>query len=245
MDKEKKIKLKQRVETLHKMFHQGKIPTLEQHEVNPNLDPSSRLHYIYFTLPVCLNFQRSSPAMWASALKTFEDKQTNYLFYPEKVVQTKYEKVQKDLLKHKLALQLNKHTDIWIKLSSTLNKLFKNDPREIIKMGNNDVEQILSLVKETYKKDFPYLRGPKLSNYWLFILDHFTDIKLKNKHKISIIPDTHIIKSTIHLGMVNDNAKIPEIEAAWVELLEDSYLDPVDMHSVLWNWSRNNFEPIV
>lgn len=237
--------LRKRVEELYDLFQNGAIPTLEKHEVNPDLDPSSRLHYIYFTLPVCLNFQRSSPAMWAAALKTFEDPSTNYLFYPEKVVESSREKIQLDLLKHRLGLQLNKHTDIWIKISTTLNKLFKNDPREVIKAGNNDVEQILTIIQETNKDDFPYLRGPKLSNYWLFILDHFTDVKLKNKDKLSIIPDTHIIKSTFHLGLVKENAKIPEIERVWVTLLKNSHLSPVDMHSVLWNWSRNNFEPNV
>ncbi len=245
MDRKEKVELRNRVEKLHELFQQGAIPTLAQHEVNPNLDSSSRLHYIYFTLPVCLNFQRSSPAMWASALKTFEDPETNYLFYPEKVVETEYKIIQQNLIKHKLGLQLNKHTDIWLKISSTLNKVFNNDPREIIKSGNSDVVEILKILQVTNKDDFPFLRGPKLSNYWLFILDHFTDVELKNKDKISVIPDTHIIQSTIHLGLVNENAKIPEIERAWVELLEDSHLSPVDMHSVLWNWSRNRFQPIV
>ncbi len=183
--------------------------------------------------------------MWASALKTFEDPETNYLFYPEKVIETEYQKVQKDLGKHRLGLQTNKHTAIWVKISMTLNNLFQDDPREVIKAGNSDVEEILKILQSTNKNDFPFLRGPKLSNYWLFILDHFTDIKLVNKNKLSIIPDTHIIQSSIHLGLVNENAKIPEIERAWVELLEDSPLSPVDMHSVLWNWSRNGFNPEV
>lgn len=245
MDKHTRLALRKRVESLHELFHQGGIPTLAQHEVNPGLDPSSRLNYIYFTLPVCLNFQRSSPAMWAGALKTYEDPETNYLFYPEQVVETDYKKIQQDLLKHKLGLQLNKHTAIWIKISTTLNKLFNNDPREVIQAGNSDVEQVLKLIREVHQLDFPYLRGPKLSNYWLFILDQFTDVKLKNKEKLSIIPDTHIIQSTIHLGLTDSSAKIPEIENAWFALLADSHLNPVDMHAVLWNWSRNNFKPII
>lgn len=234
-----------KVEKLYRKFQDGDIPTLEQHEVNPGLDKSSRLNYIYFTLPVCINFQRSSPAMWTAALKTYNDKDTNYLFYPEKVVEVTFKKVQKDLLKHKLGLQLNKHTNIWITISTTLNKLFNNDPREIIKTGNYDVEEILNILTVRHKNDFPYLRGPKLSNYWLYILDQFTDAKLTNKKKISIIPDTHIIKSSIHLGLVDRDAKVGEIEQAWVVLLKDSELDPIDMHPVLWNWSRNSFKPEV
>lgn len=106
-----------RVVSLHKMFNEGKIPTLAQHEVNPNHPKNSRENYLYFTLPVSLNFQRSSPAMWASALKTFEDKETRYLFYPEEVVKRDRLVIQKDIIKHKLALQPNKHTGIWIAIS--------------------------------------------------------------------------------------------------------------------------------
>ena len=98
----------QQVKTLLQYFQDGHIPTLAQHEVHPNLDRSSRDNYLYFTLPVCINFQRNSPAMWQSALATFDDPQTNYLFYPEKLATTDIERVRADLLKHRLALQPNK-----------------------------------------------------------------------------------------------------------------------------------------
>src|SRR5689334_9311015 len=114
---------------LKEAFDAGLIPRLHQHEVHPDLPKGDRLNYLYFTLPVSINFQRNSPAMWASAFKTFEDPETNYLFYPERVVLESREKIQKDLVKHKLALQKNKHTDIWIAISDTLNKFYKNNPR--------------------------------------------------------------------------------------------------------------------
>jgi hypothetical protein len=136
--KNKKAILK-RVENLRKAFKENKIVKTHHHEVNPGLPKSDPLNFIYFTLPPSLNFQRNSPAMWIAALKTFNDPETNYLFYPNKVVKTKREKVQRDLLKHKLALQKNKHTDIWMKLCTTFNKDFNNDVREILKKGNMDV----------------------------------------------------------------------------------------------------------
>ena len=80
-----KQKILQKVFSLHSFYKNGKIKTLAQHEVNPGLDTSSRENFLYFTLPPCLNFQRSSPAMWQAALKTWNDPKTNYLFYPEKV----------------------------------------------------------------------------------------------------------------------------------------------------------------
>src|ERR1041385_5482624 len=75
----------ERIFKLHKLFKDGMIPVLSSHEVNPGFPKDSRENYLYFTLPPCLNFQRSSPAMWASALKTYEDPETRYVFFPEEL----------------------------------------------------------------------------------------------------------------------------------------------------------------
>lgn len=233
-----------RIIKLKNLFENGQIPTLSVHEVHPVLDKSDRINYIYFTLPVSLNFQRSSPAMWQAALKTYEDPETNYLFFPDKVVQESREKIQQDLLKHKLSLQRNKHTDIWSTISKTLHEKYNDDPRILIKKGNHCVVQIKNLLIEN-KKEFPYLNGLKISNYWMYIMLKYTNVKLRNTHKISIIPDTHVIQSTVQLGLSDDKLKPDEVERIWEKVLKDSGINPVQMHPVLWNWSRNNFLPSV
>ena len=115
-----------KVKSLHRAFHEGKIPTLKDHEVYPDNPKDSRENYLYFTLSPSLNFQRNSPVLWKSALATWNDPKTNYLFFPEKVIETPYEKVQMDLVKHKLALQKNKHTSIWVTLCKTLHDKFSD-----------------------------------------------------------------------------------------------------------------------
>lgn len=234
-----------RVLKLHGLFLRGQIPTLAQHEVNPGLSKGSRENYLYFTLPPSLNFQRQSPAMWAAALKTWEDSETNYLFFPEQVELRSREEVQKSLLKHKLALQLNKHTDIWIAVSKAFSTYFKSDPRELFKTADWDVVQIHRVIQQDMRKDFPYLSGPKMANYWLYILLHYTDAPFRNRQEISIIPDTHVLQSSVKLGLVDATASPLTVAAVWKELLKDSELAPVEMHPVLWNWSRNNFFPDV
>ncbi|MEK7105127.1 MAG: hypothetical protein AAB865_00360 [Patescibacteria group bacterium] len=235
----------ERIKELHRLFHAGAIPTLASHEVNPGHPKESRENYLYFTLPPCLNFQRSSPAMWKSALATWEDPETNYLFYPEQVVATPLEKVRADLLKHKLSLQPNKHTQIWTKISATLHERFADDPREVLKGGKMDAQKVLNLLQVTHKDHFPYLRGPKMANYWLYILTQYTDAKFANMGFISIIPDTHVAQCSVKLGLVDPSASPETIALAWRNLLSGSGIDPVDMHPVLWNWSRNDFRPKV
>jgi hypothetical protein len=210
--------------------------------VHPDLPIGSRERYLYFTLAPSLNFQRQSPALWASALKTWEDKETNYLFFPEKVVKTNLEKVRDDLKKHKLSLQPNKHTSIWVTLCKTLHQNFQNDPRILLSLFKNDVEKVILHLQEN-KKDFPYLNGSKMSNYWLYILISYTDIKLKNRNKISIIPDTHIQQTSIHLCLSTLKDSPDLVAKKWFDLLKDTEINPVQLHPIFWNWSRNNFKP--
>lgn len=234
-----------KLQKLKVLFESGEIQRPIEHEVNPGLPIGSRENFLYFTLPVTINFQRNSPAMWKSALATYQDPETNYLFFPERLVEKAREEVQRDLTKHKLALQRNKHTDIWIKISETLHNHYQSDPRYLLQSKVNDVVEVLKLLRIEKKKDFPYLSGIKLANYWLFILSKFTDVKLSNMSQLSIIPDTHITKTTTKLGLVNEPTTSIEVDAVWKEFLLNSALSPVDLHSVFWHWSRAGFIPEV
>jgi len=233
----------QKVRRLLALYEQGLIPTLHQHEVNPSLPLDSRENYLYFTLPVCINFQRSSPAMWAAALATWEDETTRYVFFPEMLAKAPIERIRTDLLKHKLALQPNKHVLIWITIAKTFHDFYQDDPRKFIEEADFDAGKLIELLHVTHRKRFPYLSGPKLSNYWPYILSHYTDIQFKNAHAISIIPDTHVLQSSTQLGLTLPNATPQQVELAWKELLKNSGINPSEVHPVLWNWSRNKFSP--
>jgi len=178
-------------------------------------------------------------------LATWEDPQTHYLFFPEKTAVTPLEKIRTDLLKHKLALQPNKHTLIWTTIAQTLHDYYEDDPRNIIKEADNDAGKLIALLQKIHRKRFPYLSGPKLSNYWPFILSRFTDVQFKNAQEISIIPDTHVLQSSVYLGVTPLGATSLQTELAWKELLKDSGINPSQVHPVLWHWSRNKFQPEV
>lgn len=239
---DKKVIL-QNLRKLKNYFDDGKIPVLHKHEVNPGLPLGSRENYLYFVMTCALNFQRVSPNTWKASLETWNDGKTNFVFFPEEVVNTKEDVLRQALLKHKLALQPNKHIQIWKKLSETFHDHFADDPRVLFEKGDFDAEVVLEIVQKDMKKDFPYLSGPKLSNYFIFILLAYSDLKLKNTHMISIIPDTHIMQATKVLGILDNDINPQNTEEAWMSLLEDTEFSPIDFHSILWNWSRNNFEP--
>ena len=104
-----------------------------------------------------LNFQRLSPNTRKSALATRKDKETRFVFFPEDVVIRSEDKVRKALLKHKLALQPNKHISIWRTISLTWHEHFADDPRNLFAQCEYDVDRILLCVQKDMKKQFPYL----------------------------------------------------------------------------------------
>lgn len=204
----------------------------------------TEMRIAYFTLPMALNYQRDSYKLWESALKTFNDPETNFVFDVSKVIKESEGDIRKALLKYKLALQPNKHINTWISISKTIHSNWGSFSN-FFKAVNGDFLNLRKMVTLDYKKGFPYLSGPKIFNYWSFIISVYGKINLKNKEHIEIAPDTHITQCSVKLGVISqDEANILSKEVVserWRKLLEGSDIDPIDMHPPLWFWSRNGF----
>lgn len=200
---------------------------------------------IYFTLPMALNYQRDSFKLWKSALETFDDVETKDVFDFNKVVKSSDEDLRQKLLKYKLALQPNKHIQTWKKLSETF---FNNwgSLENFFLENENDFLLIKENIQKKHKKDFPYLSGPKIFNYWSFIIGSYGGVNLKNREFIEIAPDTHVTKCSVILGVIKEEEaeklSKDQISERWRELLHGSGITPIEMHPPLWFWSRNGFQ---
>ena len=198
----------------------------------------------YFTLPMALNYQRNSYTLWESALKTWEDDETRCAFDVTWSAQASEEEIREKLLKYKVALQPNKHIHTWQTISKTISENWKTISGLFESVGD-DFLGLRQALQVDYKKGFPYLSGPKIFNYWSFIISTYGEIPLQNRDSIDIAPDTHITKCSVKLGVVtqeeSERLSKNEISTRWKELLEDSGIDPIDMHPPLWFWSRNGF----
>lgn len=236
------------VEILIRMWKKGLLGgEIMPEDANPHFDEDSLENYLYFTLPMALNYQRNSYTLWESALKTYEDEETRFVFSPHEVLNRSLEEVQDALCKYKVALQRNKQTEIWIKLCQTFVDLFDGDIRKLFDMHNNDVNKIRDFIQKENKTRFPYLSGTKICNYWLFVIYQYTDREYKNIECLTVAPDTHVVKATHHLGLITDDelersdVQLIVIER-WNELLKGTKYKPIDIHTPLWLWSRNGFK---
>lgn len=117
-----------KIDKLYLLYKAGKLGgEVMPEDSNPNLPKDSSQNYLYFTLPMALNYQRNSYKLWESAYLTYMDSETNFVFFPDKVINAKFEDVQNALTKYKVALQKNKQTEIWIKLCNTIVQYFNGD----------------------------------------------------------------------------------------------------------------------
>lgn len=240
-----------KVYLLYDMYKNGDLGgEVMPEDANPHLKKTSAENYLYFTLPMALNYQRNSYKLWESALKTYLDDDTNFVFNPKQCLEKSFEEAQSALTKYKLALQKQKQTEIWVKLCQTFTDFFDGDIRKLFDMQSNDVNKIREFIQVKYKKFFPYLSGTKICNYWLYVIYQYTDRKYNNIEDLTVAPDTHVCKSTYKLGLITsdelNSGNVQQIVIErWNKLLANSKYCPIDIHTPLWLWSRNGFKEII
>ncbi|MBN2101062.1 hypothetical protein JW710_04205 [Candidatus Dojkabacteria bacterium] len=200
---------------------------------------------IYYTLPMALNYQRNSYKLWESAKATYEDEETREVFSLSAVNNLNLDSLREKLTKYKLALQPNKHIDTWSRVSRTIFEKW-GSLTEMIDQNDSDYLNLKEMIQGKQKKGLPYLSGPKIFNYWIFIMSEYGEVDLKNRSCIEIAPDTHVIQSSVRLGVISSkeaqNLSREEISAVWRDVLKGTEIDPIDVHSPLWFWSRSGFE---
>ena len=238
------------VDKLVEMYKKGLLGgEVMPEDSNPHLNKEILENYNYYTLPMALNYQRNSYKLWESANQTWKDKETNFIFDTKQVSKSSFEQVQKALIKYKVALQQNKQTEIWIKLSNTINELFDGDIRKLFKINEYDVNKIRNYIQKENKVKFPYLSGNKICNYWLYVLYQYTDIKFKNIEELTVAPDTHVVKASYKLGIITEqelksnNVQLIVIDR-WNKILDGTKYHPIDIHTPMWLWSRNGFKEL-
>jgi len=228
-------------------YNSGKLGYMKMPEdSSPKFSEKDKeVRLVYFTLPMSLNYQRDSYKLWESVLKTFNDSETRIIFDVKSSANFNEEQLREFLLKHKIALQPNKHIATWQKISKTISENWGSISK-LLEFADYDFLKLKYIVQKQFKKGFPYLSGPKIFNYWSFIIQEYGKVKLKNSEFIEIAPDTHITKCSILLGAItkeeSESLTKEKISERWRGLLRGTGINPIDMHPPLWFWSRNNFQ---
>ena len=212
---------------------------------NPNLDKGSKENYMYFTLPMALNYQRNSYVLWECANRMYADELARKVFDSREASHISEELLRKYLVEYKVALQPNKQPLIWKKLCETVEDKLEGDIRNLFSINNYSVKKVKEYIANN-KKDFPYLGGNKICNYWLYVLEQYTDIVFVDRENITVAPDTHVIQASERLGIISaEEVQLSNVQIflaeRWQELLKGTDLAPIDVHTPMWLWSRGKF----
>lgn len=197
------------------------------------------------TLGMALNYQRNSYSLWKSVAEAYQDEGTKWLFDTQIVKDANQDELRAALIRHKVGLQPNKHTQIWQKIARSLAN--SGGILALIDRHDHTITSLKETMQKTHKKDFPYLSGPKILNYWLYVMESYCGVEWRDRDEISVAPDTHILQASVQLGLVpatvldGTNISRELVAQAWKELLKDSKLSPIDVHTPLWLWSRSKF----
>ena len=227
-------------------YKQGKLGGEKMPEdENPALDKASKENYMYFTLPMALNYQRNSYTLWECANKTYKDMDTTDIFDTKAVVTMDEQILREKLVKYKVALQPNKQPIIWRTICETVENEFKGDIRLLFSENDYSVKRIKEYITKN-KKKFPYLGGNKICNYWLYVMEQYTDVTFVDRENITVAPDTHVIQEIERLGIISAEetaqGNVQEIVAnRWQEILKGTGSVPIDVHTPMWLWSRGKF----
>jgi hypothetical protein len=251
MNRPTKEEILQSINNLRSMHEKGLLGGgVMPEDENPGLPLNSKDNYHYFSLTMALNYQRNSYKLWQSAKMTYNDPDTRYVYKPEIVVNTSDPELSRALTKYKVALQPIKQPIIWKKICNSICNLLEGDIRNLFTIFRGSVPQIINYIQKEHKTSFPYLSGGKICNYWLYVMENYTDCILTGREFLTIAPDTHVIQSTIQLGLVNPEYRESQdiqkrVNELWKEILDGTGILPIDIHTALWLWSRSGFKKIV
>ena len=149
------------------------------------------------------------------------------------------------IVNYKVALQPNKQLVIWKTLCNTFAEKFDGDIRYFFHQMEFEVFAIKEYIQKN-KKLFPYLGGNKICNYWLYVMEQYTDAEFKDRGNITVAPDTHVIQASMKLGVITEEeTRKSDVQIIladrWCELLKGTEYVPIDLHTPMWLWSRGKF----
>ena len=230
---------------------------MPEDEIPIGVERGSLEHILFITLTVSIDYMRDATVLWENSRKTFEDPKTRYLFEPQSLAKTPFERIIKDMKKHGLAKKPNNDGSIWKTVGTTFENKWNGNPIKFLEESDWDSLTILKHLKndnhiQENKKltDFPYLRGPKIGPLWIRMLrDNVGITKIKNLDKVPIPVDIHIARASLATGVVygefegklNDLFKF--IREVWFESVKGMKIDGRDMMALdvdepLWHLSK-------
>jgi len=201
-----------------------------------NLKEGSREHALYLTYVISIDYMTDAEKLWEKSRGAYE-------LYPERFtpeVILKFSPRTVETFVKKLGARFYSNAaKTWIKISKVLVDKYDGDPRNI----TPEPLEIAALKKRL--QDFPYLKGNKLSNFYLRAMGETGLFKVKNLDELDIPVDKQVARFTLYTGVLKLLSKqfigCPQesplrelIEEAWRNAAKKLDIAPWKLDEPIW-----------
>jgi len=158
-----------------------------------NLIEGSREHALYLTYVISIDYMTDAEKLWRNSRRAYE-------LYPERFKPEAILALDKPALERFVrgmgARFSSAGANTWRRISKILLDKYDGDPRNITK-------ETLTIKEIKDKLDeFPYLRGNKLSNFYIRAMGEKELFKIKNIDELDIPVDIQVARFTIYTGIL-------------------------------------------
>ncbi len=201
-----------------------------------NLEHGSKEHGLYLTYVISIDYMTDAERLWRRSRGTYQ-------LYPEMFCPEKILSLGKDTVRNLVKRLGGRYpvtgADTWKKVSRKLLYKYDGDPRNLTKEP--------STIKEIRQRldEFPYLRGNKLSNFYIRAMGETGLFKITNLHELDIPVDIQVARFTIYTGVlkllsdsfegcVHKNPLRGLIEEAWRNSARKIGTSPWKLDEPIW-----------
>ncbi|MEM3666986.1 MAG: hypothetical protein QW222_07905 [Candidatus Bathyarchaeia archaeon] len=213
------------------------LVSMPEYQLPRNLVAGSREHALYLTYVISIDYMTDAEKLWSKARGAYELYPER--FTPEKVLAVS-ERTLQVFLKRLGARFSPSAAKTWKKISAVLMEKYDGDPRNITAQPLTVAE-----IKERLK-DFPYLRGNKLANFYIRAMGETGLFKVKDLDELDIPVDKQIARFTVYTGVLrlksgkfqgcaNDDPLRSLIQEAWREAAKTIGTAPWKLDEPMWN----------
>ena len=201
-----------------------------------NLKEGTKQHALYLTYVISIDYMVDAEKLWKKSRGSYELHPER--FTPEKILEVSQRSVE--LFVKKLGARYYRNAaKTWKKISEVLLEKYDGDPRNITPEPMDIAE-----VKRRLKA-FPYLRGNKLSNFYIRVMGETGLFKLNNLNELDIPVDKQVARFTLYsgvlkllsenfIGCAQDEPLRGLIEEAWRNAAEALNTAPWKLDEPIW-----------
>ena len=188
-------KAKSIAQVLHEQF-ETKTGFFENYQMPEWILPEgmvegSRAHALYLTYVISIDFLTDAVKLWKNARSMYQH--CSDYFDPLNIITMDIDELVR-ITKELGARYPKNGANAWKKISTILLEKYDGDPRNI-----TAIPKSIDEVKH-HTAAFPYLRGPKLSNFYLRAMGEKNLFKLTNLNELDIPVDIQVTRFTIYTG---------------------------------------------